>query len=117
MQEGVFLAPFKEALVPPSSRKHHWTPVLWTIFAQCVPSLREALEQAIAFHLHRVLDETDYQSGFRLGYGMETAWEKSLFHCGPLPVEDFAPEARTALPLALLEGDQSWLCQLGLGPR
>ncbi|KAF7248856.1 hypothetical protein EYD10_05421, partial [Varanus komodoensis] len=79
LREGRVPAPLKEAVVRPVLKKASLDPEMATNYRPVanIPFLGKVLERVVAGQLQALLDETDYldplQSGFRPGYGTESA--------------------------------------------
>ncbi|KAF7237689.1 Patatin-like phospholipase domain-containing protein 2 [Varanus komodoensis] len=79
LKEGRVPAPLKEAVVRPVLKKASLDPEMATNYRPVanIPFLGKVLERVVAGQLQALLDETDYldpfQSGFRPGYGTESA--------------------------------------------
>ncbi|KAF7252275.1 Succinate dehydrogenase assembly factor 3, mitochondrial [Varanus komodoensis] len=79
LREGRVPAPLKEAVVRPVLKKASQDPEMATNYRPVanIPFLGKVLEQVVVGQLQALLDETDYldpfQSGFRPGYGTESA--------------------------------------------
>ncbi|KAF7246806.1 Chorion-specific transcription factor GCMa, partial [Varanus komodoensis] len=79
LREGRVPAPLKEAVVRPVLKKASLDPEMATNYRPLanIPFLGKGLERVVAGQLQALLDETDYldplQSGFRPGYGTESA--------------------------------------------
>ncbi|KAF7244380.1 putative RNA-directed DNA polymerase from transposon BS [Varanus komodoensis] len=79
LREGRVPAPLKEAVVRPVLKKASLDPEMATNYRPVanIPFLGKVLEWVVAGQLQALLDETDYldpfQSGFRPGYGTESA--------------------------------------------
>ncbi|KAF7236187.1 putative RNA-directed DNA polymerase from transposon BS [Varanus komodoensis] len=79
LREGQVPAPLKEAVVRPVLKKASLDPEMATNYRPVanIPFLGKVLERVVAGQLQALLDETDYldpfQSGFRPGYGTESA--------------------------------------------
>ncbi|KAF7247943.1 Phosphatidylinositol N-acetylglucosaminyltransferase subunit A [Varanus komodoensis] len=79
LREGRVPAPLKEAVVRPVLKKVSLDPEMATNYRPVanIPFLGKVLERVVAGQLQALLDETDYldplQSGFRPGYGTESA--------------------------------------------
>ncbi|KAF7244397.1 Low-density lipoprotein receptor-related protein 8 [Varanus komodoensis] len=79
LREGRVPAPLKEVVVRPVLRKASLDPEMATDYRPVanIPFLGKVLERVVAGQLQALLDETDYldpfQSGFRPGYGTESA--------------------------------------------
>ncbi|KAF7247673.1 Poly(rC)-binding protein 3, partial [Varanus komodoensis] len=79
LREGRVPAPLKEAVVRPVLKKASLDPGMAANYRPVanIPFLGKVLERVVAGQLQALLDETDYldpfQSGFRPGYGTESA--------------------------------------------
>uniref|UniRef100_A0A8D2J9Z0 Reverse transcriptase domain-containing protein n=1 Tax=Varanus komodoensis TaxID=61221 RepID=A0A8D2J9Z0_VARKO len=79
LREGRVPAPLKEAVIRPVLKKASLDPEMATNYRPVanIPFLGKVLERVVAEQLQALLDETDYldpfQSGFRPGYGTESA--------------------------------------------
>ncbi|KAF7244902.1 hypothetical protein EYD10_08831 [Varanus komodoensis] len=79
LREGLVPAPLKEAVVRPVLKKASLDPEMATNYRPVanIPFLGKVLERVVVGQLQALLDETDYldpfQSGFRPGYGTESA--------------------------------------------
>ncbi|KAF7246415.1 Serine/threonine-protein kinase RIO3 [Varanus komodoensis] len=79
LKESRVPAPLKEAVVRPVLKKASLDPEMATTYRPVanIPFLGKVLERVVAGQLQALLDETDYldpfQSGFRPGYGTESA--------------------------------------------
>ncbi|KAF7239025.1 Heparan-alpha-glucosaminide N-acetyltransferase [Varanus komodoensis] len=80
LRDGRVPAPLEEVVVRPVLKKVSLDPEMATTYRSVanIPFLGKVLERVVAGQLQALLDETDYlgpfQSGFRPGYGTESAW-------------------------------------------